>query len=162
METLGSVPRENKFEEGKEQPNDNHPTRNRELTERTDKSLLSRIQNFEKRTHVEDSSNSENEQLELRPNSILLSSNNKQLIMETSGPIPRENKFEEGQEQPNDNHPTRSRELTERNDKTLSSRKQNFEKRKRVEDSPDSENEQFKGLTDPDECKQKGGDFNQA
>ncbi|XP_065936825.1 uncharacterized protein [Magallana gigas] len=144
METSGSVPRENKFEERQEQPNDNHPTRNRELTERNDKSSSSRKQHFEKRKHVEDSSDSENEQLVLRPNSILLSSNNKKLIMETSGSIPREHKFEEGKEQPNDNHPTRNRELTERSDKSSSSRKQHFEKRKHVEDSSDSENEQFK------------------
>ncbi|XP_065939437.1 uncharacterized protein [Magallana gigas] len=144
METSGSVPRENKFEEGKEQPNDNHPIRNREFTKRIYKSLFSIF--LEERTLVEDSSGSKNEQLELRPNSILLSSNNKQLILETSGSIPRENKFEEGQEQPNDNHPTRNRELTERNDKSSSSRKQHFEKRKHVEDSSDSENEQFESL----------------
>lgn len=66
--------------------------------------------------------------------------------METSGSIPRENKFEEGKEQPNDNHPTRNRELTERNDRSSSSRKRDIEKRKLVEDSSVSENEQFKKL----------------
>lgn len=64
MGTSGSKPRENKFKEGKEQPNDNHPTRNRKLTKRTHKSWYSRF--FEERTLVEDSSDSENEQFEVR------------------------------------------------------------------------------------------------
>lgn len=64
METSGSVPRENKFEEGKEQPNDNYPIRNREFTKRTYKSLFSIF--LEERTLVEDSYGSKNEQLEVR------------------------------------------------------------------------------------------------
>lgn len=66
--------------------------------------------------------------------------------METPGSIPRENKFEKGKEQPNDNHPTRNRELTERNDRSSSSRKRHIEKRKLVEDSSVFENEQLKKL----------------
>lgn len=65
MGTSGSIPRENKLEEGKEQPYDNHPIRNREFTKITYKSLFSRIFS-KKRTHVEDSSSSENSQLEVR------------------------------------------------------------------------------------------------
>lgn len=58
MGTSGSVPSENEFEEGKEQPNDNHPTGNRELTERTDE-----IQ--QKWTHVKESPDSENKQFKI-------------------------------------------------------------------------------------------------
>lgn len=64
--------------------------------------------------------------------------------METSGSIPRENKFEGAREQSNYNQPTRDRELTERNDQSLSSRKQHNGKTKQAEDSSDSENEQLK------------------
>lgn len=56
----------------------------------------------------------------------------------------RKNKFEGAKEQSNDNHPTRNRELTERNNQSLSSRKQHNGKTKQVEDSSDSGKEQLK------------------
>lgn len=59
METSGSIPRETKFEGGKEQSNDNHPKRNREMTERNDQSSSTRNQHDEKMKLDEDSSDSE-------------------------------------------------------------------------------------------------------
>lgn len=56
----------------------------------------------------------------------------------------RKNKFEGAKEQSNDNHPTRNRELTERNNQSLSSRKQHNGKTEQVEDSSDSGKEQLK------------------
>lgn len=71
--------------------------------------------------------------------------------METSGSVPRETKFKEGKEQSNDNHPSRNREMTERNVQSSSTRNQHNEKMKLVEDSSDSETDYENQMLKPSE-----------
>lgn len=74
METSASKPRTKKVEGGKEQPNNNQPTRKRKIPDRNDQTLPSKKQHKRKKKQVKDSSDSENEQLEVvmpKPNAWL-------------------------------------------------------------------------------------------